>query len=86
MTLPMDHYYLLAQNYYSTTLLVGRAVEVLCFLLQAKPSGLPLFEGQWRSHTDRGRKREPPASQEQVGTGAPQLPQLEEEEGFCHRS
>lgn len=43
---------LLAGNYYSTTLLVERAVEVLCFLLQAKPSGLPLVEGQWRALID----------------------------------
>lgn len=45
-TLPVDHHCLLAGNYHSTTLLVERAMEVLCFLLQAKPSGLPLVEGQ----------------------------------------
>lgn len=51
-TLPMDHHCLPAGNYYSSTLLVERAVEVLCFLLQAKPSGLALVEGHWRAHID----------------------------------
>lgn len=45
--------------------------EVLCFLLQAKPSGLALVEGQWRAHTEWGRKCEPSASMEQVGTEGP---------------
>lgn len=51
-TLTMDHHCLLADNYYCTTLLVERAVEVLCLLLQAKLSGLALVEGQWRAHID----------------------------------
>lgn len=49
--LPMDHHSLQAGDYYPTTLLVRRAGGVLCFLLQAKPSGLALVEGQWRAHT-----------------------------------
>lgn len=46
--LPIDHHCLQAGDYYPTILLL----EVLCFLLQAKLSGLALAEGQWRAHTE----------------------------------